>query len=194
METTTRPGSNGNGIPHEHHEPHPDPDRTEHQRELLVELYRELWSAERAAHEHADRQARLLGPDTAGDAMRALAEHAELTLREMRDLARVEALPGEPRLGGLVTLARHTAMDHVLDRAHSYRAALLDVRATLDITRMLRFIADASGRVAIAGFCTRLLHERERLVTAAEHGMSWFAHHPAAAVARPTMRSWIRSS
>jgi hypothetical protein len=126
--------------------------------------------------------------------MRALSEHVDSTLREMRDLARVEALPGEPRLGGLVTLARHTAMDHVLERVHSYRLALLDVRASLDLTRMMHFVADASGRVAKPAIATRLVHERERLVTAAEHGMSWFAHHPGAAVGRPTVRSWIRSS
>jgi hypothetical protein len=163
--------------------PRPDPRIVAHHQQLLDRLFRELLETEQSTAVHAAREARRLTGAPA-EAMAALCDHAEATSRALVDFARNERLPERP--GGravvrIVAAVRRAIADRLVDRERSYRGTLLEIRHGVDVVRMLRHVADASGRVDIGGFCTRWLDEREPLITAAEHAMNWFSHHPAAA-------------
>jgi hypothetical protein len=168
------------------HAPKPDPKKAQKQARLLASLFQELRQTERSAEVHGAREALRLGDSSPANALREIVAHATRVNRELPELARSEKLP-RGRLGVLVgsalSFARHTVLDRLVDEERSYRGLLLGYHHGLDLVRMLRFVADAAGRVEIGGFCTRWLEQREPLVVKAEQAMSWFAHHPAAALA-----------
>ncbi len=149
--------------------------------ELLRSLFHELFQTEQSAHRHAMRECERLGATGPGDALRAISTHAVGVLRELPALARDEQLPVS-RLGQLVgtmfSKARDLFADRLIDEERSYRGTLLGMRHGVDLVKLIRHVADASGRVEIGGFCTRWLETREPLVAAVEQQLSWFAHHP----------------
>ena len=164
----------------------PDPKKAEKHEKLLRSLFEELCQSEQSAESHGTREARRLGDSAPAHALQALVAHASRMNRELPALAEREKLP-RGRLGRLIgrafSLARQILGDRLIDEERSYRGTLLGFHHGLDTARMLRHVADACGKVEIAGFVTRWLEEREPLVRKAEQAMSWFAHHPAAALA-----------
>lgn len=163
------------------------PTDSEH-RELLISLFRELRQTERSAELHARREGeRLTGAPRA--ALLAVSAHAAAVNRALPELLRVEELRlgrvGRA-VGALFSNLREAIADRLVEHERSYRGTLLGLRHGMDTVRMIRHVADASGRVEIGGFCTRWLDERAPLITDVEHAMSWFAHHPKRAVARAT--------
>jgi len=168
------------------HAPGPDPKKAQQHERLLRALFQELRQTERSAEIHGTREARRLGDSAPANALRDVVAHAERANRELDRLARRERLPMS-MIGGLIgrtfSTARQIVLDRLIDEERSYRGTILGMRHGLDLVRMIRHVADAAGRVEIAGFCTRWLEEREPLVARAEQAMSWFAHHPASALA-----------
>jgi len=157
---------------------------TETHRELLVSLFGELRQTERSAEVHCAREARRLD-GAPREALLAVSSHAAEINRQLPDLLRTESLPEGGlgrRIGSLLSTIREVVADRLIDRERSYRATLLGLRHGADVIRMIRHVADASGRVEIGGFCARWLHEREPLVGRVEHAMSWFSHHPEDAI------------
>ena len=163
-----------------------DQDKKQQQQDLLASLVQELRQTERSAEVHGAREARRLRDATPARALEAVVAHAARVNHMLPAFIAREGL-SRGRLGRLVgdvfSIVRQAILDRVLDEERSYRATLVGLRHGVDLVRMIRHVADASGRVEIGGFCTRWLDEREPLVADAEHAMSWFAHHPAAALA-----------
>lgn len=165
--------------------PHPDVVKR-HQR-LSETLMRELFQTERSAELHCIREAaRLSGPPAT--ALRACAIHAVRVNRELPQIARQCRLPasvGGSVVGRVFSALRERIFDRAIEEERSYRGTLLGLRHGVDVVRMLQHVADASGRLELAGFCTSWLAEREPLVGDVARAMSWFALHPEVAVARP---------
>jgi hypothetical protein len=171
----------------------PDRRLAETHRELLESLFRELAQTEKSAESHARREARrLVGAPAA--ALEAVAAHARRALRDVEGLARAEDLPTHSgrAIGRAFSNVREAIADRLVDRERSYRGTLLGLRHGIDVVTMLRHVADASGRVEIAGFCTRWLDERTPLVEAVARELSWFARHPTAAVQSLAMPDFLR--
>lgn len=167
------------------HKVGPDPKKVAQRDHLLDALFPELFQTERSAERHGRREAARLGDSAPGAALRAIVAHAERVNAELPRLAEREDVPRATRtvrlLGAAFSLARTTVIDRLIEHERSYRGTLLGLRHGVDLVRMIRHVADAAGRVEIAGFCTRWLEEREPLVARVEQAMTWFAHHPAAA-------------
>lgn len=157
-------------------------------RELLRKLFRELSQTERSASRHGRREADRYGKTPPGEALRAVAEHADRQQREVARLDRRTLLSGL-RVGALVgesfSFVRQLVGDRLVDAERSYRGTLLGMRHGVDLVDLIRRVADASGQVEIGGFCTRWLDERRPLVDQVAHELAWFASHPARASERP---------
>jgi hypothetical protein len=158
----------------------PPRDRTEH-RDLLYGLMTELNQTERSAARHCRAEAERLGDTPPAGALRACARHAGSALDELPGLLRLEQMQ-LPRIsvavGSLLSTLRDGVLDRLVASERSFRGTLLGLRHGLDVVRMIRLVADSSGRVELAGFCTRWLAQREPLVAEVERAMAWFAHHP----------------
>jgi hypothetical protein len=167
-------------------ESRPDPKKAEKHEKLIASLFEELCQSERSAEVHGQREAERLDDGAPAQALREIVAHAKRSNRELEALAKKEQL-SRGVLGRLVgrmfSFARQTIADRLIDEERSYRGTLLGFHHGADVVRMLRHVADAAGRVEIGGFCTRWLEEREPMIAKAEQAMSWFAHHPAAALA-----------
>ena len=154
--------------------------KQEQQHQLLKSLFRELFQSERSAMKHPRREAeRLSGPPA--QALLAVSDHAKAVFAELCAAARATDLPVSRAgmvIGSLLSTARHVVLDRAVDAERSYRATLLGMRHGADLVKLIRKVADASGRVELAGFCTRWLDEREPQVERVESAMSWFAEHP----------------
>jgi hypothetical protein len=171
----------------------PDPDMVSKHARLRASLMEEIFQTERSAQLHCAREAQRLGDSAPARALRACAQHAGAVEVELVAIARKHKLP-EGGLGSMVgrvlSRARDLVIDRLIDEERSYRGTLLGLRHGLDVVRMMQHVADASGQVEIAGFCTRWLAEREPLVEEVARAMTWFALHPKVAVVHPrTARS-----
>ena len=169
----------------------PSEEKLDQQRTLLRGLMREFMRTERAATRQPLRDARRFGNAPPAQALRAVAEHAEKNLPTLRDVAtRNDLAPGRALViaGSLLAMARHRLNDRLVDTEKSYRDTLLDLRHGLDVMKLMRKIADASGMVELGGFCTSWLEQREPLVERVEGAMGWFASHPRRAAAMNHLR------
>ena len=169
----------------------PNEEKQDQQRTLLRGLMREFMRTERAAIRQPRRDARRFGNAPPAQALRAVAEHAEKNLATLREVARRNDLAPGPVLvvaGSLLAMARHRLADRLVDTERSYRDTLLDLRHGLDVMKLMRKIADASGMVELGGFCTSWLEQREPLVERVEGAMGWFATHPRRAAAMNHLR------
>ncbi len=162
-------------------------EKQEKQHELLRSLYRELFQSERSAMKHPRREAERLGSGPPAQALTAVSDHAKSSFAGLCAAARASDLPVSRAgmfLGSLLSTARHVVLDRAVEAERSYRATLLGMRHGIDVMKLIRKVADASGRVELAGFCTRWLDERAPLVDRVETAMGWFAEHPQRAAAR----------
>ncbi len=161
------------------------------QHALLRSLFRELFQSERSAMKHPRREAERLGGGPPALALLAVAKHAESVFADLCAAARASDVPVSRvgmAIGSLLSIARHVVLDRAVDTERSYRATLLGTRHGVDLVKLIRKVADASGRVELAGFCTRWLEEREPLVERVETAMGWFAEHPQRAAEMPRAR------
>jgi len=120
--------------------------------------------------------------------MTAVADHAKGIFAELCAVARASDAPvsrAGMALGSVLSIARHLVLDRTVEAERSYRATLLGMRHGVDLVKLIRKLADASGKVELAGFCTRWLEEREPLVDRVEAAMGWFAEHPKRAAEKP---------
>jgi hypothetical protein len=164
----------------------PPTDTAELHRKLMISLFRELFQTEQSAEVHPRREARRLGNNAPAEALEAVSNHATQVLRKLPEVARSQQLPVSRAgmgLGQLFSRVREEITDRLIDAERSYRMTLLGLRHGVDLVKMIRHVADAAGRVEIAGFCTHWLEEREPLVERVEQQMTWFCHHPDAALA-----------
>ena len=158
------------------------------QHALLKRLFGELVQAERSAMKHPRREADRLGAGPPAQALAAVSEQAERSFAPLGAAARASELPvsrAGMAIGSLLSIARHVVLDRAVGAERSYRATLLGMRHGVDVVKLIRKIADAGGRVELAGFCTRWLEEREPLVERVEAAMGWFAEHPQRAAEMP---------
>jgi hypothetical protein len=161
------------------------------QHALLKSLMRELFQSERSAMKHPRREAERLGGGPPAQALEAVSEHARRVFADLCATARASDLPASRAgmaIGSLFSIARHVVLDRAIDTERSYRTTLLGMRHGVDIVKLIRKVADASGGVELAGFCTRWLEEREPLVERVESAMGWFAEHPQRAAEMPRAR------
>lgn len=165
--------------------------KQEKQHALLRSLFRELFQSERSAMKHPRREAERLGSGPPAQALEAVTDHAKRVFAELCAAARASNVPvsrAGMAIGSLFSIARHVVLDRAVDTERSYRATLLGMRHGVDVVKLVRKVADASGRVELAGFCTRWLDDREPLVERVESAMSWFAEHPQRAAEMPRAR------
>jgi hypothetical protein len=165
-------------------------DKQEKQHELLKSLFRELFQSERSAMKHPRREAERLGGGPPAHALTAVSDHAKGIFADLCAIARATDVPvsrAGMAVGSLLSIARHVVLDRAVDAERSYRATLLGMRHGVDLMKLIRKVADASGRVELAGFCTRWLEEREPLVDRVESAMGWFAEHPQRAAEMPRL-------
>ncbi len=163
----------------------PDPELAKRHDKLLRTLVPELFQTERSAEQHCAREAYRLGDSAPATALRAVALHAIRVNRELPAIIKTSGLPvagAGSLLGRLFSMVRQTVADRLIDEERSYRGTLLGLRHGVDVVKMLQHVADASGKLELAGWCTRWLAEREPLVAAVEHALTWFALHPAVAI------------
>ena len=166
----------------------PDPEVVKKHAKLRATLLQELHQSERSAQLHCVREASRLGDSAPARALRACARHADKMNVELRAAARRQHLGmglfGRT-IGRALSAARELVLDRVVEEERSYRGTLAGLRHGVDVCKMLQHVADASGEVELAGFCTRWLAEREPLVDEVAHAMTWFALHPQVAVEHP---------
>lgn len=156
-------------------------EKQEQQHALLRSLFRELFQSERSAMRHPRREAERLGGGPPAQALTAVSDHARDIFAELCAIARTSDLPvsrAGMAIGSLLSIARHVVLDRAVDAERSYRGTLLGMRHGVDVVKLIRKVADASGKVELAGFCTRWLEGREPLVDRVESAMGWFAEHP----------------
>lgn len=177
-----------------HREPErPDPDLADKHAHLCRSLMEELAQSERSARLHCEREASRLGDSGPARALRACVEHAERANVSLEAAARQVQNghhAGPPvrigrAIGALLSRARDLVFDRLIEEERSYRGTLMGLRHGVDTARMLQHAADASGKVELAGFCTRWLADREPLVEQVAREMTWFALHPHVAVVHP---------
>lgn len=152
---------------------------------LLGRLFIEVFQTEESALRHPRVEAERLGETGPGRALLAVAGHAERSLAELRDLAKLEQLEttsAGKRIGDLFSLLRDALADRVLDREKSYRGTLLGMHHGLDVVTLLESTARADGRVAMTAWCDRWLAERRPLVERVTAELAWFAANPERAI------------
>jgi len=157
--------------------------------ELLTTLFRELFQTERSASLHPRREAgRFDDSAPPAVALCAVCEHATKVLTELPDVARKEGLPDSysgRSIGALLSAARDAVIDRVVDTERSYRATLLGLRHGVDLVMLIRHVAHATGRTALAEYCIRWLETRNSLVEQVARCLAWFAANPDVAVRSP---------
>lgn len=159
--------------------------KDERTRAFLISLTRELFQTETSAARHCRREAERLGETGPGEALRAVADHADAILRELPQLADRNRLPisvGGRLVGALFSQLRDKMFDMMIDSDRSYRGTLLGCRHGLDVVRMLQHLAIENGLTDLDAFCAAWLNTRTILVQKVEDELAWFAQHPNAAL------------
>jgi hypothetical protein len=153
---------------------------------LKQKLCRELSQSEHSAIVQPRREARRLGDIPPGDALRAIAAHAEAMRPRLDALLVKRATQRGVRIGALVgemfSLVRHFIADRVIDTQRSYRGTLLGLDHGADIVRMLAAISHRDGDERLAAFCAEWLEQRLALLERARRELVWFAKEPRAAL------------
>jgi len=158
-------------------------------RRLLDKLLRELVRSEARAVEHAPRESRRLRDTPPGHALRAVAAHAtEMRPRLVRVLDIHGLAAGRAGLGTTIATLRHLVTQRVQDTERAYRAALLDLRHGLDVTRVLREAAHLEEMFSLIRWCDDWLTARRTLVMRVEAQLGWFARQPSLRTAQSPTR------
>jgi hypothetical protein len=171
--------------------------------ELLGATLRELFQAERSATRHPRIESDRLGATPPGDAMEELARHADRSLDELDDVARVRGVvpaSGAKGIGRALSTIRNQVTDLVTTTEQSYRFTLLGIRHSMDLVRLLRELGIDAADDDLKAWCERWLLRRLELIGDAETALAWFAEHadvairparttPLASIARQALRA-----
>jgi hypothetical protein len=158
---------------------------SKHAQELLESTLRELFQAERSASKHPRSEAERLGQSPPGTMMEEIAVHAERSLEQLEDIARVrgfEPFGGALAAGRALSALRDQLADLAATTEQSYRVTLLGVRHSVDLVRLLRGLAVAADDRELQDWSERWSLRRLDLIEQAENALAWFAEHPAKAL------------
>lgn len=147
-------------------------------REVLTNLFRELFQTEQSAVSHPTVEAERLGDVAPAHAMRAVSAHAEAMLPEIRELAKARgmvAVEGGKTVGSAFSVLRDSVGDLLLSHEKSYRGTLLGMRHGIDLVELIQYLAAEQGDPGLAAWCGLWLERRRALVEAAARELSWFA-------------------
>lgn len=148
--------------------------------ELLRNLTRELFQTEVSASRHSRREADRLPDTPPARALTAVAEHADVALKELKELAQKQDLPVSAFgsiLGEAFSQVREHVADHLMEGERSYRATLLGMRHGVDAVRMFGLAAKHGGFPDLASWAERWIALREPLVHDVQRQLEWFAEH-----------------
>jgi len=148
--------------------------------ELLRNLTRELFQTEASASRHSRREANRLPESPPKAALNAVAEHADVALEQLKQLAEKEDLPEgsfASALGEAFSQIREHVADHMLEGERSYRGTLLGMRHGVDAVRMFGLAAKHGGFTDLARWSEQWEAQRAPLVLEVERQLEWFAEH-----------------
>jgi hypothetical protein len=181
--TSTRDGENGGGATSgeldnatsgERRRPASDPKG----REVLSNLFRELFQTEQSAVSHPRVEAERLGDIPPARAMLAVAAHAESVLPEIKELAKdrgMVAVEGGKSVGSAFSVLRDSVGDLLLSHEKSYRGTILGMRHGIDLVELIQYMAAEQGDPVLAAWCALWLEQRRALVEATARELAWFA-------------------
>jgi hypothetical protein len=179
--TSTRDGDNGatpgqlnNDTSGERTRPAPEPKG----REVLSNLFRELFQTEQSAVSHPKVEAERLGDVPPARAMLAVSAHAEAVLPELKALATergMVAVEGGKSVGSAFSILRDSVGDLLLSHEKSYRGTILGMRHGIDLVELIQYIAAEQGDSVLAAWCALWLEQRRALVEGTARELSWFA-------------------
>jgi hypothetical protein len=147
-------------------------------REVLSNLFRELFQTEQSAVSHPKVEAERLGDVPPARAMLAVSAHAEAALTEIRSLAKergMVAVEGGKAVGSAFSVLRDSVGDLLLSHEKSYRGTILGMRHGIDLMELIQYLAAEQGDPALAAWCGLWLEQRRALVEATARELSWFA-------------------
>lgn len=131
-------------------------------------------------------------PDTPpAAALLAVAQHADVALRELDQLAQEHKLPRSSfgvLLGNLFSETRERLADRLIEGERSYRGTLLGMRHGVDVVHMVELTAREAGSDSLANWAATWLQRREPLVRDVERQLAWYATHADRALARATSK------
>jgi hypothetical protein len=168
---------------------------TEDQRarsKMLQRLGRELFQSETSARLHCRREAERLGDVPPARLLIATAEHADASLKNMRENTKRWELPlsiAGAMVGVMFSTTREFVLDRLLSSEQSYRGTLLGMKHGVDLVRLINQLAQRQGDFVLLEWTDDWLRTREPLVQEAEARLSWFADNVEIAdrVARPLL-------
>lgn len=147
---------------------------------LLRNLAHEVFQTETSASRHCRREAERYKDTPVEQALMAVTRHADLALREFKNLAELEELPTSVPggvLGETFSLVRDFFADRTIEAERSYRGTLLGIRHGVDVVHMVEHVAAAAGREALAKWARDWRRARTPLAFAVEEQLAWFAAH-----------------
>jgi hypothetical protein len=157
----------------------PTDDSSEYQA-LLRNLAHEVFQTETSASKHCRREAERYKDTPVEQVLLAVANHADVALREFKSLAEQEDLPTSVPggvLGEAFSLMRDFLADRTIEAERSYRGTLLGIRHGIDVMHMVEHVATAGERPALAEWVRGWLRARTPLAQAVEEQLAWFAKH-----------------
>lgn len=147
-------------------------------REVLTNLFRELFQTEQSAVSHPRVEAERLGDVPPAQAMLAVSAHAESALPEIQRLAKergMVAVEGGKSVGSAFSVLRDSVGDLLLSHEKSYRGTILGMRHGIDLMELIQHVATEQGDLALVAWCRRWIEERRALVDATSRELAWFA-------------------
>jgi hypothetical protein len=146
--------------------------------DLLERLLAEMLQTEISASEHPRKEAERLGPDAPpAAALRAVADHADRCLPELRSFRSGAAAPLAEKIGSALSKLRDGFADRLMQEEKSYRSTLLGLHHGIGCALLTRAVAGTRHRLEVVAWCDRWLGERRPLVDACERAIPWFATH-----------------
>ncbi len=153
--------------------------------ELLEATLRELFQAERSAARHPRVEASRLADTPPGDAMDAIAWHAESQAEGLDEVSRVRGVApagAAKAIGKAFSAIRDNLLDLATTTEQSYRITLLGVRHGVDLVRVLHGQAVRAEDAGLKAWTEAWLLERLEVLEQAETELAWFAANPARAL------------
>jgi hypothetical protein len=152
-----------------------------HRERLSLSLISELYDLEEDAYRLSIREAERIGWGPPAVTLRAVAAHANDALEELASIAKSRHV----RIGSFGAVVadtfrrvRDVVVDQLVDHEQAYRRALGTLHRGIDLVHLAHAAATDEGDDALAQWCHRWLHARERLVSEAAGELAWFARHP----------------
>lgn len=147
-------------------------------RRLLTKLVRELIRAEARAIDHAEREERRTGNAPPVLALQDVARHAVAMRPRFEAALQAHGVEGTTTVPGTTWMTvQWLAIDRVYGSERAFRAALLDLRHAVEVTRVLRETARLDELFAVIRWCDDWLAERRMLVAHVESHLAWYAQH-----------------